>query len=154
MSVRLEMLTDNRRPIPQATVKGGAGVINLNFLKYQIQRKADEFGVLLNFTDDTVEYGSMFNKQYEPIMIMANAYHPEYLSLLFRVTYRGIYAVIDVYALGKSTNYQHEQNKYSTGRMIMNAINGHEQKMRDENQYYDTIGEILRQIYSENFVNL
>lgn len=148
MSFKLSWFTDNDKIMPQIRIEGGSGSINLMSLKHMLSQKADAFGILLRFQDNTLESGSLFNKQSEPILVVDNAEHPEYAGLMFRVQYRGTYAFIDIYQVGSSTNLKHE-NSNSAGRKIMNMMSGHKQKLEEEKEYYSIINHIIEQIFHE-----
>ena len=136
-------LNEDRRFVPQIRFEGGAGTINLMALKNYIQNKADSYGLPVKFVDGTLKTGGLLNKQTEPVLSLYNYQHPEYLGFMLRVTYHGTYAFLDVYKVGGSKNYKHE-NSQSSGRMLLNMMSGHKQKLQEEENYYSILYSIFQ----------
>ena len=143
-------LDERYRFIPHVRFTNGSG-LNLAMLQDALQAECDANGIPVAFRPDVLKTGGFFNKQTEDIVILYNPEHPnDYLQFLLRMTYQGRYAFLDVFKVGNSTNYAHD-NAAANGsavRKIFNAFSGHNAKLEEEENYYLILKDCMEAVIS------
>ncbi len=122
--------------------------VNLQVVQNLLQEECNANGIPVAFRNDTLKTGGLFSKQVEDVIVLYNPDHiKDYLHFLLRVTHQGNYAFLDVFKVGGSTNYKHD-NSASGGRRILNALTGHNQKLQQEENYYTILKDCLENVIS------
>lgn len=131
--------------IPQVRFPDGNNV-NLRTVREAIQNEAEENGILVAFSEDTLKSGGFFKKQVEDVLIMYNPEHAgDYLRFLIRVQHMGKYAFMHVYNMGGSKNYRdyNQAASGSTFKKITGVLSGRNAKIQAEEQYYTILADVL-----------
>ena len=136
--------------MPQIRWPNGANV-NLMTIRNAIKEQADENGIPVAFTDSEVKVGGLFSREREDVLTMYNPEHSDYLTFVIRVKHQGKYAFMQVYNMGGSRNYRHDNNaNLSTwggvGRSLLNAVGGHKGKLDAEENYYTILRDCLENV--------
>lgn len=143
--------------MPQVRWSDGNNV-NLITIREAIQNQADENGIPVAFNEETLKVGGLLSKEREDILIMYNPEHSsDYLRFAIRVKHQGKYAFMQVYNLGGSVNFKHENTSDifkadggisvgGMGRSILNSIGGHRAKLEAEENYYTILRDCLENV--------
>lgn len=140
-------LDERFRFVQRVRFPNGEGV-NLMNVKEMLQEECDSNGIPAAFRDGTLKTGSIFSKQEEDVLVLYNPEHAvDYLNFLIRITHQGKYAFMDVFKVGSSTNYLHD-NQASDSAVFgfINKLSGHSQKLQEEENYYTILSDCLANI--------
>lgn len=159
--VKIDELRDFR---PTYRFENGEN-ISLETIKNALTAEFEEHGVPVEFREDWVRSGGLFNKKMEDCLIM---YHPEhqhdYFNFCIRVQHQGSMAYVAVNDFGSSkqmdkfsrAEYAKQDRKgkdlsYQIGSMIGSGIRNigkSKQKLEEEKNYYGAVQYILDQVIS------
>lgn len=142
-------LDEQWRFIPRVRFPNGRN-IDLNALQSALQEQCDANGIPVAFMADTLQTGSLFNKQSENVLTLYNPNHPsDYLKFLLRITHQGNYAFLDVFKAGSSKNYGNANAAANSGmRKLLNMATGHDAKLKEEEDYYTILQDCFQNCYS------
>ena len=137
--------------MPQIRFPNGANV-NLMAVRNAIQEQCEENGIPVSFADAQLKVGGHFSKELEDILIMCNPEHvADYLRFAIRIKHQGKYAFMQIYNLGGSKNFKHDNRaNFETwsgiGRSLLNAVGGHRAKLEAEQNYYTILHDCLENV--------
>lgn len=126
--------------------------MNLSTIREKIQEGADENGIAVAFSEESMKVGGLFSKQVEEYLVMYNPEHAnDYLRFGIRLKHQGKYAFMQVYNMGGSKNYgrynaAQQDGTSGVAASIFNKISGHGAKLAEEENYYTILRDILSNV--------
>ena len=139
--------------------------ITLQAVQNALEAAANSIGIPVDFYEDQVKSGGIFNKTIENCIVL---YHPEhqydYFKFCIRIATEGSYAFISCNDFGQSKQmnkadrveaYKEDRRgksmSYKVGSIIgqgISSIGKSKQKLEEEQNYYNCISDILDDVIS------
>ncbi len=145
MAYSLKDLNEESRFITRIRFSEGK-LTDLPILLLTLQDCRNSSGLPIEFRYDTLKTGGPLSKKSEDVLILYHTVHTnDYFQFLFRLTYQGNYAFLDVFMVGSSKNLR-SYNKASGGSTISkikNSLTGHAGKMQEEEDFYSILKDSL-----------